>query len=81
MNTCPWEKISDFQSLSEFNRFVEWMADQTKSGAAEEIPVEKTYLGGNTFREKWFRHIASGQIWRVVWPDAPFKGIFELAPK
>jgi len=80
MKTCPWEKISDFQSLSEFNRFVEWMADQTESGTAEEVPVKKTYLGGNTFREKWFRHIESGQIWRVVWPDAPFKGVFEPAP-
>ena len=81
MKTCPWKNISDFQSLSEFNRFVEWMADQTGSGTAEEVPVEKTYLGGNTFREKWFRHIGSGQIWRVVWPDAPFKGVFEPAPK
>ena len=77
MKTCPWEKIADFQSLSEFNRFVDWMIEQVKSGHAEELPVRKHYIGATTFREKWYRHIASGKTWRLVWPDAPFTGIFE----
>jgi hypothetical protein len=81
MNVCAWERISAFRSLNEFDRFVEWMAVQTTCGTAEEVPVEKTYLGGNTFREKWFRHIASGHVWRLVWPDASFKGVFEPAPQ
>ncbi len=25
MKTCPWETIDDFQNLSEFSRFVEWI--------------------------------------------------------
>jgi hypothetical protein len=77
MKACPWEKISDFQSYSEFERFVAWMDDQVKSGTAEELPVRKSYIGATTLREKWYRHIASGKIWRLVWPDAPFTGIFE----
>lgn len=77
MNTSLWEKIADFQSLNEFNRFVDWMSDQVRSGRAEELPVQKPYLGATTFREKWFRHVASGRTWRLVWPDPPFTGAFE----
>ena len=32
MKTCSWEKINDFQNLTEFNRFVNWMGDETKTG-------------------------------------------------
>jgi hypothetical protein len=77
MNESNWEKIDDFQSYSEFERFVEWTVEQVKSGVAEELPVRKPYIGASTFREKWFRHIASGRTWRLVWPDAPFTGVFE----
>ena len=77
MNACPWEKISDFRSYSEFERFVEWMDEQVRSAVAVEVPVERPYIGATTFREKWFRHIATGSTWRLVWPDAPFTGVFE----
>lgn len=77
MNICSWEKIDDFQSLVEFNRFVVWMEEQVKSGEATTVQVLNPYIGATTFREKWFRHIKSGQTWRLVWPDAPFTGVFE----
>jgi hypothetical protein len=77
MTTCPWDKINDFQSLNEFDQFVDWMAAQTKTGSAQEVAVQAPYIGSTTFREKWFRHIPSGETWRLVWPDAPFKGLFE----
>jgi len=77
MTTCPWEKINDFQSFSEFDRFVDWMTGQTSTGAAEEVAVQAPYIGATTFQEKWFRHVPSGDTWRLVWPDAPFKGVFE----
>jgi hypothetical protein len=77
MSACPWKEISDFQSYSEFERFVLWMDDQVKSAIAEELPVRKPYNGATTFREKWYRHNASGMAWRLVWPDAPFTGVFE----
>lgn len=77
MKTCPWERISDFRSYAEFERFVAWMEEQVRSANAEESSVRKPYLGATTFREKWFRHIESGTTWRLVWPDAPFTGTFE----
>ncbi len=77
MKECPWEKIDDFQSYTEFDEFVKWMNDQIISGLAEEVPVKNPYSGSSLFQEKWFRHLNSNQIWRLVWPDAPFTGIFE----
>ena len=78
MKTCPWEKIDNFQSLNEFNRFVAWMCEQVKSGEAEEVPVGYPYLGECAgFPEKWFRYLKTGDVWRLVWPDAPFTGLFE----
>jgi hypothetical protein len=77
MKKCPWEKIDDFQSYSEFDGLVEWINNQVISGLAEEFFVEKPYSGSVLFEEKWFRHISSNEIWRLVWPDAPFTGIFE----
>jgi hypothetical protein len=78
MKTCFWEKIDDFQNINEFNRFVGWLNEQVKSGEAEEIPTGELYLEEYAgFQEKWFRHIGSGEIWRLVWPDAPFTGLFE----
>jgi hypothetical protein len=77
MTTCTREKINGFQSLSEFDRFVDWMTAQTKAGTAEEVAIQTPSIGATTFREKWFRHVSSGDTWRLVWPDAPFKGVFE----
>jgi hypothetical protein len=53
------------------------MNEQIVSGEAVEIQVTKPYLDAPAFQEKWYRHIGSGQIWRLVWPDGPFKGVFE----
>lgn len=77
MTACPWEKINDFQSYSEFERFIAWLDAQIRASAAEETAVSNPYLGATTFVEKWVRHVGSGQVWRVVWPDAPFRGLFE----
>ena len=79
MNTCPWERIGSFRSHSEFERFVAWMDEQVRSAVAVELLVERPYIGATMFREKWFRHIATGTTWRLVWPDAPFTGSFESA--
>ena len=77
MTQCPWEEIQEFRSLGEFDQFVRWMDSQVASGAAQEVPVTAPYLDATTFTEKWFQHLGSGQTWRLVWPDIPFKGLFE----
>lgn len=78
MKNCPWESINDFRSLIEFERFEKWMNDQIAAGEAVEVLVTNPYLGEYAgFDEKQFRHIGSGIIWRLVWPDGPFTGLFE----
>jgi hypothetical protein len=77
MTQCPWDPIQAFSTPGEFSRFVAWMGNLVSQSSAKEVPVVKPYAGATTFTEKWYMHVASGQIWRLVWPDAPFKGLFE----
>jgi hypothetical protein len=81
MSSCPWEPIEDFHSRAEFERFHLWMKSQIEAGSADETPVAKPYLGAETFTEKWFQHRESNSIWRLVWPDGPFTGLFEPVAK
>ena len=75
---CPWEQINDFRSLSEFKQFEKWMNEQIAADEAIEVPVINPYLGHYAgFDEKQYRHVASGKLWRLVWPESPFTGIFE----
>jgi len=76
MKECPWEEIDDFRGYSEFERFVDWMEEQVRLKLAEEVPVGQRYIGATTFDERWFRHVASGTVWRLVRPEAPFAGLF-----
>lgn len=78
MKTTSWENVLNFQTSGEFNRFVDWLQDQRDAGLAQEVPVLNVYVGATTFQEKWFINRATGQTWRLVWPDPPFTGIFEL---
>jgi hypothetical protein len=77
MKNCPWESIEDFRSLNEFERFGRWMDEQVTTGEAMEVVVARPYIDAPAFREKWYRHAASGEVWRLVWPDGPFTGVFE----
>jgi hypothetical protein len=77
MKNCPWELIIDFRSWAEFEHFERWMNEQIAAGEASEIAVTKPYLNTSAFKEKWYRHSTSGVVWRLVWPDGPFTGLFE----
>jgi len=77
MKDCPWERIDGFQSPGEVKRFLNWISEQVATGQAREVPVESPYLGQNTMEEKWFVHLDSGQVWRLILPDPPSKGTFE----
>ena len=78
MMKCPLNKIDDFQSLSEFHSFVHWIDEQVLAKTVRELPVKTPYAGATTLTEKWFFHVDSGEVWRLVWPDPPFTGVFEL---
>ena len=77
MSACPWDIIGAFQELGEFRRFQRWIGEQIALGVAEEVPVGQRYAGASTLNERWFKHKASGTVWRLVEPDPPFAGTFE----
>lgn len=71
-SSYAWEEIFSFQSVSEFNRFQEWINYQLNNGFIAEIPVAAYYASEN-FHERWFQK-KSGEVWRLVNPDFPFLG-------
>jgi hypothetical protein len=66
-----WEWIGNFGSLCERDRFVAWMGKQIKDGTAEEIDAAPT---GEPFDagDRWFRHIPTGSLWRLVSDENPY---------
>ena len=64
-----WEWIGHFGSLRERDCFVAWMQGQIANGMAEEIgaPTDEPSDAG----ERWFRHIPTGSVWRLVSDENP----------
>lgn len=71
-------EITGFHSISEFERFLNYLEDNIKGGKLTEVPVENRYAG---FQEQWFRCNQCNQVWRLVHPDFPFKGFWRLVLK
>jgi adenylate cyclase len=64
-----WEWVGSFGSLSERDRFLTWMRRQIKDGMAEEIeaPAGEPSDAG----DRWFRHIPTGSLWRLISNENP----------
>jgi len=65
-----WEKIGNFGSLRERTCFLAWMRDQIASGISEEIdtPADQSLEPG----DRWFRHVPTGAVWRLVPIENPY---------
>ena len=61
-----WEKIDSFGSLRERDCFVAWMRGQITEHLADEIEAPSDAPG-----ERWFRHIPTGALWRLVSDENP----------
>lgn len=77
-NLCIWKEIHGFASPSECLRFRSWIQNLVDEGIANETPTITPY--GGIVVERWFRHIESDEVWRLVAPEAPFYGVFEKVP-
>ena len=69
------EKIDGFHSIGEFERFQRYIDGLLKDGDLFEVPVHTKYAG---FIERWYKCSGCQQTWRLVYPDFPFKGIFDI---
>jgi hypothetical protein len=75
INKCNWEAIHGFVSPGEFQRFCAWIENQVQSELAVEVEVNQNQLYfGN--EQKWFKCKSSGEIWRLVAPEFPFRGLW-----
>jgi hypothetical protein len=77
VTNCPWQPICAFDGWTEFHRFEDWMHEQIAEGVAEEVPVLEPYSQVGGLEEKWFKHVPSAQVWRLVWPEPPSAGLFD----
>ena len=82
MSDCNWEAIPSFDTIEEFNRFHRWINNQCEEGVGSkfELPAPPAGKIPVTVEER-YKHIASGQVWRLVFPDFPFRGVWERAPE
>ena len=69
-----WEKIDSFGSLRERDCFIAWMRGQIADGMAEEMGAAA--CAG----ERWFRHILTGSLWRLIPDENPYGPGFWPAP-
>lgn len=69
------EKIDRFHSIGEFERFQRYVDGLLKDRDLVEVPVQKKYAG---FIEQWYKCPGCEQVWRLVHPDFPFKGIWDI---
>jgi hypothetical protein len=83
MNTTfpGFDEIHGFQTPGEFNRFVGFLKSQVKSGCLQEIAADPAYAKGELVGGRWFREIKSGKVWRLIDPDPPFRGLWEMVVK
>jgi hypothetical protein len=72
-----WEEIHGFQSPAEYDRFVRYIEDQVSMGVARECDVDPRYGKGMIFGGPWFEHIETREIWRLVAPEFPLRGLWE----
>jgi hypothetical protein len=72
-----WKEIHGFSSPGEFHRFKVYIEKQVIDGDAEELVSDPEYGKGEIFGGRWFRDVESGEVWRLVEPDFPFKGLWE----
>jgi hypothetical protein len=72
-----WEEIHSFNSLGEYARFVEYIERQVNVGQVRELEPDKNYGKGEIFGGRWFEDINTGDTWRLIPPDIPFRGLWE----
>jgi hypothetical protein len=69
-----WDEVHGFASPREFDRFRCRIDEALAEGVLVEVQVLSRYTNVG-FDEHWYR-TAEGEVWRVVAPDFPFKGVF-----
>jgi hypothetical protein len=71
-------EIHGFRTPGEFRQFLGWIEQSVAKGNLVEVAVGPDYGAGQIFGGRWFRDTASGNTWRLIAPDFPFRGLWEV---
>jgi hypothetical protein len=72
-----WEEIHGFNSPGEYKRFCDYIEKQVLLGCAIERVADPNYEKGLLYGGRWFEERDTKEIWRLVLPDFPFRGLWE----
>jgi hypothetical protein len=72
-----WEEIHGFNSPGEYKRFCDYIEKQVLLGCAIERVADPNYEKGLLYGGRWFEERDTKEIWRLVPPDFPFRGLWE----
>jgi len=72
-----YKEIHGFNSPGEYDRFVKYIESQVKAGYLKELEPDQEYGKGEIFGGRWYENVDSGDIWRLIPPDIPFRGLWE----
>jgi hypothetical protein len=75
--SATWDEIHGFTSPGEYDRFVRYIEQQVAAGLAREVEVNPLYAKGMICGGRWFEDVETKEVWRLVAPDFPFKGLWE----
>jgi hypothetical protein len=70
-------EIDGFNSPGAYRRFCTSIERQVASGDALERTADPNYGRGMISGGRWFEDRGTKQIWRLVPPDFPFRGLWE----
>lgn len=76
-NACNWKAIDRFESLAHYEDFLASISRQVAAGSARPMAVDPAKAWGSAWDEKWYLCLGGNELWRLVAPDPPFRGIFK----
>lgn len=76
--SCGLTKVDSFVSPGEYKRFLKYLEAKTETGVIEEVQTNFEYRKGQLIGGRWFKCLRHQVIWRLIEPDFPFKGCWEV---
>ncbi len=73
----PPSPINGFVDELSYRVFLADLISAADLGEYREVPPDPDYGPRMIYGGRWFEHRATGQIWRIVPPQAPFMGVWE----
>ena len=70
--TAEYDRFETGGDFAHFQRLVSASPD------FEEVPVRAPYSNDLGFVERWYRHGATQRMYRLVEPDGPFRGLWQI---